>query len=48
MAEEKLERQIILKVQPSLFERFEKKCKVEYKTVSEVLRDLMLKYVKDK
>jgi hypothetical protein len=45
--EEKIDRQVIIKVQPSLFERFEKKCKEDYKTVSEVIRHLMLKYIKE-
>ena len=48
MIEEKIDRQVIIKVQPSLYSQFEKKCKQEYKTVSEVMRDLMLQFIKQK
>ena len=31
-----------------LYNDFKKKCKLEYKTISEVIRNNMLKYIKDK
>jgi metal-responsive CopG/Arc/MetJ family transcriptional regulator len=43
----KYNRTIILKVQDKFFEDFEKTCEKEYKTKSEVLRDFMLKYIKE-
>jgi len=43
---DKKEKEMQIRVQPSLFKRFQNKCSDEYKTVSEVIRELMLKYVK--
>ncbi len=45
MKKEKADRQLIIKLQPSLYNEFEKKCGAEYRTVSEVMRELMSKYV---
>ncbi len=45
---EKTDRQVILKVQPSLFGAFREKCKGNYKKVSEVIRELMLEYIRRK
>jgi hypothetical protein len=42
---EKLKRQVIFVLQPSLFAEFEGKCRSQYKTVSEVLRAMILKFV---
>ncbi len=44
---EKLSRQVIFVLQPSLFAEFEERCKDQYKTVSEVLRAMILKFVRD-
>ncbi len=46
MKQEKIDRQVILMVQPSLYDQFKDKCKTNYQTVSEVLRKLMLEYVR--
>ena len=43
---EKLTRQVIFMLQPSLFAEFEGACRARYKTVSEVLREMILKFVR--
>ena len=48
MDKEKITRHVLIVVQPSLFEKFQAKCKVKYKTVSEVIREFMVKYVEKK
>ena len=45
---EKISKKILLSIQPSLYNEFEEKCKKNYKTVSETMRELILKYVKEK
>lgn len=45
MKKEKADRQLIIKMQPTLYAEFEKKCNEEYRTVSEVMRELVSKYV---
>lgn len=47
MDKEKLEKDMFVKVQPSLYDNFKKACDKNYKNVSEVIRDLMLKYIKE-
>ena len=47
MKKEKFTREITIVVPPSLFENFNQKCNNKFKTVSEVLRELMLSYVKE-
>lgn len=44
---ELISRSLGVKVHPSLFEKFSGSCKKNYKTVSEVIRDFMAKYVQD-
>lgn len=46
MAEEKLNKEIRVVLPPSLYDEFKKKCKVNYKTISEVIRDMIFSYVK--
>lgn len=46
MKKEKTDRQLVIKTQPSLYEAFEKRCVSEHRSVSEVIRELMSKYVK--
>ena len=41
---EKLTEEIRVMVQPSLYKSFKKACKNDYKTISEVIRDYMVKY----
>ena len=45
---EKLTRQVIFMLKPSLFAEFEGACRGRYKTVSEVLREMILKFVREK
>jgi len=45
MKKQKMDREVRIKVQESLYNDFRKKCENEYKTVSIVMRDLMMKYV---
>ncbi len=42
---ERLSKQVVFVLQPSLFAAFERQCQDRYKSVSEVLRELMLAYV---
>ena len=42
---EKLNKDIALRVQPSLYKKFQQKCDNNYKSVSEVIRELMLQYI---
>ena len=44
---EKLDRKINMVVQVSLYEEFKDVCEERYKTVSEVIRDFMLQYIKE-
>jgi hypothetical protein len=43
---EKMNRQVIFQVQPTLYDQFAKACEDNYKKISDVLRELMLEYVK--
>jgi len=43
MKKELTTRLISVVIQPSLFEKLEKKCKKEYKTVSEKIRELIVR-----
>jgi len=47
MDREKINRDVVVRVQKSLFNKFNKKCKNNYKTMSEVIRDFMVKFIKD-
>jgi metal-responsive CopG/Arc/MetJ family transcriptional regulator len=44
---EKCLRTVIIKIQNSFFEEFTKTCDKNYKTKSEVIKDFMLKYIKE-
>lgn len=48
MNKEKITRTIIVKIQPSLFLKFESLCKNEYKTLSEKIRELITVATKEK
>lgn len=41
---EKLAKDVVLRVHPSLFKKFQKACEGNYKTISEVIRDFMVEY----
>jgi hypothetical protein len=43
---ERLSKQVVFALQPSLFAAFERLCRDRYKSVSEVLRELMAAYVR--
>ena len=45
MDKEKATRDLSVKVQPSLFSQFAQKCKENYRSISDVVRELMAKYV---
>ena len=47
MKREKFTEEIRVVVPPSLRSSFKKKCEMRYKTISEVLRELMVQYVDD-
>lgn len=42
---EKLDKDLVFRVQPSLFKKFQAKCEENYKSVSEVIRELMRQYI---
>jgi hypothetical protein len=44
---EKLDRRVVFVLQPSLYTEFEERCHSQYKTISEVLRDMILKFVRE-
>jgi len=44
---EKLDKKMIFGVQKSLYNNFKESCDKEYKTMSEVVRDFMVKYIKE-
>jgi len=44
---EKLDKKMIFAVQKSLYNNFKESCDKEYKTMSEVVRDFMVKYIKE-
>ena len=47
MKKEKFTQEIRLVVPPSLRENFKEKCEKKYKTVSQVLRELMVEYLEE-
>ena len=44
---EKMDKKMVLVVQESLHKDFAHTCESQYKTVSEVIRDFMLQYIKE-
>ena len=46
MSKENKEKDLIVRVQPSLFKHFKKQCESNYKNISEVIRDFMISYIK--
>ena len=46
MDKEKATRDLSVKVQPSLYDQFSKQCQENYRSVSDVIRELMAKYAK--
>jgi metal-responsive CopG/Arc/MetJ family transcriptional regulator len=44
---EKLDKKIVFMVQKTLYNDFKNCCESEYKTMSEVVRDFMLQYIKE-
>ena len=48
MNKEKIDKAIIFRIQESLLEQFKSKSEQEYKTISQVIRELILNYIKEK
>jgi metal-responsive CopG/Arc/MetJ family transcriptional regulator len=46
MEKEKKTKEIRVMIHPSLYKEFKKKCGNEYKTISEVIRDMIVEYTK--
>lgn len=44
---EKITREIRVLIQPSLYEQLQEKCDKEYKTLSQVIRELVVKYINE-
>jgi metal-responsive CopG/Arc/MetJ family transcriptional regulator len=44
---EKKEKDMLIRVQPTLFKQFKITCENNYKSISEVIRDFMQKYIKE-
>ena len=44
---EKINKKMMFFVQRSLYDNFKEVCEGEYKTMSEVIRDFMLQYIKE-
>jgi hypothetical protein len=42
---EKAEKDLVIRIQPSLFRTFKSRCKGEGRTVSETVRELMKQYI---
>ena len=42
MSKENKNKDMLVRVQPTLFAKFQKECDKNYKTISEVIRDFML------
>jgi len=47
MKKEKYTEEIRIVTPPSLYKPFVKKCEKQYKTISQVLRELMVEYIAD-
>lgn len=47
MEKEKATKDVNLRIQPSLYQKFTKICNKNYKKKSEVIRELMLKYIEE-
>ena len=44
---ENKDKDMLVRVQPTLFEKFKDKCEANYKSISEVIRDFMQQYIKE-
>ena len=47
MDKENLEKDLVVRVPPTLFAKFKLACNENYKTASEAIRDLMQRYIKE-
>lgn len=45
MSKENKDKDMLVRVQPTLFEKFKEKCEENYKSISEVIRDFMQQYL---
>jgi len=48
MKKEKSDKYLTIRIPSSLMDKFQDKCVDNYKTMSEALRDLIQRYIKDK
>jgi metal-responsive CopG/Arc/MetJ family transcriptional regulator len=48
MNKEKTTRKITIVIQPTLFEKLDKICQKEYKTMSSFLREIIVKYIQER
>ena len=48
MSKEIKNKDMLIRVQPSLFKQFKEKCEKNYKGISEVVRNFMIEYIKKK
>jgi len=48
MNKEYKNKDMLVRVQPSLFKKFKEKCNENYKSISEIIRDFMIQYIKEK
>lgn len=46
MSKENKNKDMLVRVQPSLFEKFQNACENNYRTLSDVIREFMLDYVR--
>jgi len=44
---EKKDKKMTFFIQPSLYEKFQKKCSENYKDMSEILRNYIIEYIKE-
>ena len=47
MDKENSDKDLVVRVPPTLFNKFRDACNTNYKTVSEAVRDLMQRYIKE-
>ena len=46
MSKENKSKDMLVRVQPTLFKKFQKACENNYKSISEVIREFMVEYTK--
>jgi metal-responsive CopG/Arc/MetJ family transcriptional regulator len=46
MSKENKDKDMLVRVQPTLFDKFKEVCERNYKSISEVIREFMVEYIK--